>query len=160
MGEPVHPYDLAATLQRVADMQRQAVPDSKAAFAQFWRTYGAFPYWVNRLGPMRAEALADDLVDHVWEVVMRLVIGHLTEGYEGALEGRLPGYIDQALAYFGARARLQRDGDDAPLPGLAPEGAAVARAGGYQPFRIGAGPQIGVEIVLEVPFRFGVAPAV
>ncbi|MCZ7543209.1 MAG: hypothetical protein M5R40_06570 [Anaerolineae bacterium] len=154
-------YDLAATLERVALMAAAAVPDTKQAFAQFFRTYPNFPYWTLRLGPMQVEPEGEPYEVHTHEVVLRLVIGHLTEGYDGALEGRLPGYVTEALAYFQARPTLQRTRADAPLLYLHPNGAAVVRASGYRAFvRLGESVQIGAEITLSVPFHATIERAV
>ncbi len=154
-------YDLAAALERITLMQKAALPATKAAFAQFWRLAPNFPYWTNRLGPLRVAYDGEPDQTHTWQVVMRLVIGHLTQDYEGALEGRLPGWLQDTVAYFQARPQLRRDYTDAELLYLSPLGASVVGVTGYRAFvRIGESSQIGAEITLEVPFQVTIEKAV
>lgn len=80
-------------LQRVAAMQLEAMTSigvKADAKPYFYHTQDDFPYFTNRIAANpRTDNGAEDFDFNTPTVVMRLVVGHLTEGYRGEVETRL-----------------------------------------------------------------------
>lgn len=78
----------------------------------------AFPYFTNRLAPISIESDSHDLDLYEVEIVVRLVIGHVTEGYRGQSDERLNTYIPAVIGAINALELLQSALYPAALDGL------------------------------------------
>lgn len=99
-------------MDRVAALESEALaslspPVTADAVDRFFHTQSTYPYFVNRLGAITIEGDSEDLDVYTINVQMRLLIGHITEGYEGEVENRLQVYIPQVISYFNERQLLQ-----------------------------------------------------
>jgi hypothetical protein len=149
---------LLSLLDRVVKLQK-AIPlvnasaHSVTADAQpiLFYTQGSFPYWVNRIeGPDPIEDDSEMLEYTTYDVIMRLVVDHLTAGVNGERELDLYAYIPIIKDYFAARRDLKDDTYTTELTGL---NSADIRPGGtglriYQQSGIGA-VQVGCEFRLR-----------
>jgi len=79
------------------------------AKAYFNHTQEDFPYWTNRIGPITTESEIEDFEDDTYTFIMRLVIGHLTEGYDGEVEVNLDTWIPVIIKYFNEREWLNTE---------------------------------------------------
>jgi hypothetical protein len=104
--------DMQALMDRVAALEIEALaaltPTVDAnAVDRFFHVQATYPFFVNRLGAITVDDDSEDLDVYVVNVQMRLLIGKITEGYEGEVENRLQVYIPQIITYFNERELLQ-----------------------------------------------------
>ena len=104
--------NMVELMDRVAALETEALaalsPSVSAnAVDRFFHTQAAYPYFVNRLGAISIDADSEDFDVYTVNVQMRLLIGHITEGYEGEVENRLQLYIPQVITYFNEHEELQ-----------------------------------------------------
>jgi len=94
-------------LNRVVEMQKQAITCD--AFPRAFYQGEAFPYFVNRVTNMLFEPYADDdTIEKVTlEIAMRLIVGHVTQGYVGEPESTLYDHIVTVKTFFQQRELLQ-----------------------------------------------------
>lgn len=126
--------DVEALMVRVAALETEALaamtpPIMADAVPYFFHVQEAFPYWTNRLSTISAEDGAggdedfgEEYERYSYEIVMRLAIGHVTDGVRSEYERSLGRIIPHVLRYFNARELLQ----SAAYPG-APDDVLRAR---------------------------------
>lgn len=147
-------------LARVSEMQREALTtlvgtqiDSVPYFP-----YGgqeAFPYWTNRLGTAnytQDETGMDNLhIDR--QIIMRLLVGNVTEGYEGELQERLNEFIGDFVPYINRQGNAMLQTTTYPVPMqyleqplrlVSDSGVVVVQFGGAGKL------QLGIEFVIEL----------
>lgn len=104
---------------RVAALETEALaamtpPLVADAVPYFFHVQEAFPYWTNRLGSISAEDgvggaedFGEDFERYSYEVIMRLAVGHVTDGVRSEYERSLGRIIPHVMTYFNARELLQ-----------------------------------------------------
>jgi hypothetical protein len=153
---------LSDALSRIVHMELEITGASSDAKLFFFYSQEAFPYWTNRVGPFTRALDSQEFYVTTYSIILRLVIGHLSEGYDGALETTLQTvYIPQTLDYFSARTRLQNLTDTTPMVDIDPRGILITGGTGLSVFEdsgIGV-QQIGTEFTLELPIEEQIAQA-
>lgn len=151
---------LSDGLTRIVAMQKEAVSGSNAVPVFFWEQSN-FPYWTNRIGPITNELDSQEVRIRTHQIVMRLVIGHLTEGYDTILEQQLSTYIPNIMGYFDSRIYLNSAAYPLQMDDLDARGALLTDCTGLQIFEQGGvgSQQIGVEFTLELPFKVYITQA-
>lgn len=86
-------------LARVVAMEEAAFSGSQG-YPYFYQTQEQPPYWVNRLGPAQYSWDSEDIAIVRRDLVMRLVIARLTQGYSGEAETELLDNLDAIIQYF------------------------------------------------------------
>lgn len=113
---------IPAALDRIVLMQKEVMTDlgqTADAVPYFYHVQGAWPYWTNRVGDIQiSDDGSEDFDRDTYTIVMRLIIGHLTEGYHGELEADLYAWIPAIKTYFNEREGLQSDTMTTWLDGL------------------------------------------
>lgn len=97
-------------LARCVAIQKEALASiSVTADAKpyFLHTQESFPYFTNRIGGDEIGSDSHDFDRDTITVIMRLVIGHATEGYVGEPETNLYTWIPVIKEYFNERELLQ-----------------------------------------------------
>jgi len=85
--------------KRCGAIQTTAISGSTSL--PYFMTHGAtFPYWTNRLGPANTDWDSDQMQTETRTILMRLVIGHITQNYDGQTEDLLGDYIDAVYDAF------------------------------------------------------------
>lgn len=146
---------LSDGLARIVAMQKEIITTSDAK-PFFFYAQESFPYWTNRVGNVSVELQSQDFYIYTHHIVMRLVIGHKTEGYTGDLEQTLQTtYIPQTLEYFAGRIRLQSASYPGIMTDIDPRGAIMLNCTGLATFQDGGigVEQIGSEFTLEMPIQ-------
>lgn len=115
-------YDLGDIMARLPVMQVAAlaamVSPITADAVDYWPyQQEAFPYFWNRIASMSREAIAGDTEVHTYFIDMAMVIGHLTEGYQGETSQAAYARIPAVLDFF----RLHRDLADGSTYTTAPD---------------------------------------
>lgn len=151
------PLNYVELLQRVAALEIEALaalttPVTADAKPYFIHTQESFPYFTNRIGGDDIGSDSHDFDRDEITVVMRLVIGHTTEGYVGEPETNLYTYIPKVKEYFNERELLQ----SAAYP-VAMISLLDARITGHNGFRIFqntglSANQVGTEFTLTCNF--------
>lgn len=97
--------EISDVLDRVVAMQKEALPGSDSK--PFWPyQQETFPYWTNRLGStaigdrQAGNSGAEDIEQRSYTVLMRLVVGHITSGYEGERQDELYEWIVDIEDFF------------------------------------------------------------
>jgi len=142
-------------VERVMEMQRRCIPESKTAVPYALYVQNSLPYWTNTPGEMPQPEGPADVTAFTITVAMRLVIDHVTSGYQGTNQKLVWLYLPAVLRYF----RQYRDLIDQPglayVPYLAPKGCQITAPRGLSLFVTGetdATPkQLGLEFPLTVP---------
>lgn len=150
-------------LARVAELQIQALATVGVtcdAKDYFYHVQEEFPYWTNRLGAAEYSSESEDLDTDTYNVIMRLVIAHLTSGYKGENEKNLITWIPVVKTYFNSREQLVTE---TTYP-TAMDGLFWARVTSNTGFRIFestglSAMQIGTEFVLTALFDETIEPA-
>lgn len=106
------PLNYTELLLRVAALEKEALAAMTPAVVAdavpyFLHTQEAFPYFTNRIGGDAIESDSHDFDRDEITVLMRLVIGHATEGYTGEPETKLYTYMPQIKEYINERELLQ-----------------------------------------------------
>jgi hypothetical protein len=144
--------DAEELLLRMAALEEEAMEalDKRAdAKPYFFHTQEAFPYFTNRLGDITVDSDSEEIDLYTYEIVVRLVIGHRTEGYTGETDSALQSYIPHLIQYFNERELLQSEVYPDAMDNLTR--ARVVSCRGYTEFvnsGVG-GSQIGTEITLR-----------
>ena len=104
--------DMQSMMDRIAALETEALaaltPAVEAnAVDRFFHVQATYPFFVNRLGAMTIDDDSEDLDLYVVNVQMRLLIGKITEGYDGEVENRLQLYIPQVINYVNSRELMQ-----------------------------------------------------
>lgn len=98
---------------RIEAMQKEAVVSLKTDIdVFFWPEQGEIlPYFTNRLGPMATFTDGfDEWIEGYWHtVLMRLVVGHITEGFPGGVQDDAHQYIVLTETYFRTHEMLATD---------------------------------------------------
>ncbi len=112
----------------------------------------AFPYFTHRVGNIAVESDSHDLDVYEVELVARLVVGHITEGYHGQPESNLYTYLPALIATINARELLQSDTYTTALLGLVE--ARVSSSTGLRVFQMAGiqAQQVGTEITVVCTF--------
>jgi hypothetical protein len=79
-------------LDRLAALQEETIAGCEA-FTRDFAWSETPPYWTNRLGPATYEWNSEDICVETRQVISKLVVGHLTQGYQGEVEDDLYGYV-------------------------------------------------------------------
>jgi len=117
--------DIPELMLRVVALEKEAMatvlPAEKTcnAVPYFIYSQDSYPYFTNRDGA--GVSVNDDTeeFDHdTYTVIMRLIIGHVTEGYVGELETTLHTYIPTVKTYINSRGGLQSTAYPEALVGI------------------------------------------
>lgn len=156
---------LSQALSRIADMQVSALagmtPSVKADAVPYYPyEQEAYPYFTNRLLGYRAVTsddeegmVAEDVAYDEYIIAMRLVMGHLKEGYEGDLPENLYEYVPVLIDYFDDHQLLTSTTYLTELNFVEPRGVLITGASPYGAFQ-NAGTintQLGIEFSLRLP---------
>lgn len=142
-------YDFHEGILRINQLEELAVPQS-SAYPMFWYSQDVFPYWINRVGPGDFEVSGTRNSLDIYKVIARLVIGHLTEGYDGELEETLWSHIPRVLQTFRERPFLQSPKYSSAQKGL--ESVGVTLSQGYDIFRDTPDLHIGCEFTIDLTY--------
>lgn len=143
-------------LERVVALEKEAMTsmDVKAdAVPQFYHAQEAFPYFTNRIADIPISDDGSEDVDlNSPLVIMRLVVGHITEGYKGQPEAKLYTWLPVIKIYFNERMWLTSEKYPDKMAGL--QSARVVNGGGLRVFENAgiAAMQVGAEIQLACTF--------
>lgn len=148
--------NLEDALNRITALQQEIISGAYAAKVYFYKQSGPFPYWTNRIGLTPHELDSQDGHIYTYTVTMRLVIGHLGESYDQALEFSLyTTYIPQTFDYFARRIQLQSAAYPAQMTDLDPRGVLITNCTGLAIFSdsgIGV-QQVGAEFTMALPIK-------
>ena len=150
------PVDAQLTdlLDRLVLMQKAVMPGSDAVpVSYYWQE--ATPYWSNRIDSANFELNSEEMVNGIYVINMRVVLGIVTENYENIAEKQIAVQAPVILYYFGTRRSLKRTQADASLQWLLPEGAVITGfQAQYNMQNSGIGvQQFGIDFALEVPMN-------
>lgn len=150
---------LLKALERIVAMERLAVPESKAAGDYPFFTYASMPYWINYLSTVSPATAPHEMNQRTeYALRMRLITGHKTEGYDGALARQLYVWIPQVIEYFQARRHLQYEAAQTAVKYLHPNGVRITLSR-FGVFPVDAGTiHIGAEFDLVLPFTRQIMP--
>lgn len=159
---------LSVAMDRIAGMQIEAAAALQTTAGQnqlvaktFWPyQQESFPYMFNRISAHEVVRdasdtynISEDIVADVYTVAMRLVVGHLTEGYEGERQEDIYEFIPLLLDFFDENQLLTTTASPTPLDFIAANGAIITGGTGLSAFsNSGVGAmQLGWELNLELP---------
>ena len=137
---------------RIVAMEKLVVPNAVTAVPYIAYVQDTFPYWTNGMGRTPAPDGPDDATRYDLTVTMRLVIGHLTAGYEGENQEAAWVIAPTVLRYFRRYRFLQLPGQ-ARILHLAPTGCTISSPRGLVFAVIKETTQLALEFELIVPFN-------
>ena len=152
---------LSEAMLRIAAMQREALAVYNAdAKDYFYHWQESFPYFVNRITDEDTVFDSEDYKIRNYTITMRLVVGHLTEGYDGTPERNLYAFIPLVENKFDNNRVLTSVAYPTPMDWLNPEDITLERSRGTTFFEmtgVGGGQsaarQVGSEWTLTLPFH-------
>ena len=125
------------------------------AIPHIFHEQDSFPYIVHRVGASLAEPFSEDANLRVFDVFIRIVIGHHTSNYDGENETLVDEMIPLLIDYFEKHEMLTTDsGSTHTEPTyLHPDGMQIGDTSGIVAFSLGGvgSTQIGEELALTVP---------
>lgn len=159
---------LSAALDRIAEMQVEALAAFQTAAGlnqlvakTFWPyQQEGFPYMFNRISDhdvLREGSeeynISEDIIVDVYAVDMRLVVGHIKEGYEGERQEDIYEFIPLLLEFFDENQLLTSTLSPTTLDFIAENGAIITGGTGLSAFQNAGvlGMQVGWELNLELP---------
>ena len=80
---------------------------SADAVPYFIHTQESFPYFTNRIGNVEVGYDSNEMDRDIYTVVIRLVVAHITQGYDGVVETDLYNYIPAIITAFNENEGLQ-----------------------------------------------------
>lgn len=144
-------------LLRVVALEKEAMLNIEVnadAVPRFNYTGESFPYFINRIADTPILNDGSEVLDFNSPlVIMRLVIGHITEGYKGEPEAKLYEYLPPIKTYIQSRTNwLSSIEYPARMDGL--QSARITNAGGLRIFEDTgiASRQVGAELQLACIF--------
>lgn len=149
--------DLKATALRAVNLGKGAltalgITSDGEPYARY--TAALFPYWTARLDTINIDADSQDFDEYAVNVVLRLVIGHVTSGlYKGERDDELMTWIPHVIEYFNERELLTDDTYPTEIPELV--SARIISCSGYREFQNTAvgGTQVGADFTLRCEFQ-------
>jgi hypothetical protein len=157
---------LSQAMDRIAAMEKQALADLTPsvpadAVPYFPYEQEAFPYFFNRLSGVEPknslsdqdEDSGEDIVVEYYNITIRLVIGHLGEGYRGERAKDLYEYIPAVLQFFREHSFLTSTAYPSELDYINPLDISIPNGTGLLVFQ-NAGIvnfQVGTEFTLRLP---------
>ena len=161
--------DLNETLDRIVLIEKQALaslatPVTADAVPRFLHVQEETPYWTNRMTAFTSVGDSEDFDNDTYLLTARLIIGHITEGYDGESETRLYTYIPQFKTYLHERWGLQTDQTSGPDLSAAQRYLIRARITGGVAFAIFESSgintlQVGAEFNILCEFNETITPA-
>lgn len=125
------------------------------AIPHIFHEQDTFPYIVHRVGPSLPEPFSEDANLRVFDVFIRIVIGHYTSNYKGENEELVDEMIPVLIDYFEKHEMLTTDsGATHTEPTyIHPDGMQIGDTSGIVAFTLGGvgATQIGEELGLTVP---------
>ena len=147
-------------LLRVRDLEIEALEaladvDNADAVEYLYHFQEAFPYFTNRIGGVDVGADSEEFDIYTYQVIMRLVIEHITADYVGENESKLQLYIPQVVNYFNSRAMLQTTSGSYDTAMLSLMEARISSSTGFRIFTDAgiSAQQVGTEFVLTCIFE-------
>ena len=147
-------------LLRARDLEIEALEalaevDNADAVEYFYHFQEAFPYFTNRIGGVDVGADSEEFDTYTYQVIMRLVIEHLTADYVGKNESKLQLYIPQVINYFNSRALLQTTDGSYDTAMIHLIEARISNSTGFRIFTDAgiSAQQVGTEFVLTCVFE-------
>jgi hypothetical protein len=142
--------DLDDLIKRVCAMEEEAL--GIRALDVLADRLDQTPYMTNGLGDFAYDTNSEDMQADVYVVRMRLIIGHVTEGYKGQTERVLRKHIPVLRAFFAAHVGLTATKFPEPPDYLSQMGATLTGGIGTAYFQEPGIPmQVGTEFRLRVP---------
>lgn len=139
-------------IDRVVLLERQAATDSVNAVPYVLYAQESFPYWTNSPVDLAPGDGPKDARKFELDILMRLVIDHVTAGYEGERQYKAWENLGDIVLYFSQHPKLDLDGQ-AQLRYLDPIGASIRPRRGLQVARINETQQLCLEFDLIVPLN-------
>jgi hypothetical protein len=157
--------DYKNILNRMVAIEKEAMlalstPVTADAWPRFYVASESFPYFTNRVGPWRLDDDSEDIDIIEQDFIARLVIGHLTSGYQGERDAELATWITHLLEYFSEREWLQSAAYPAVPNHLT--SARLVNGPGYTVYvnsAIGSSIQIGTELTIRCTFDHDITQA-
>lgn len=147
-------YDLSALMDRLLEMEKEAVASVQTADGVTYFPYEqeAFPYWTNRITGITPAYLAQDIAQYPLRIAGRLVLGHLTEGYQGELLIRAYDFMEAVLSYFKDRPGMNSTAHSTQMDDIFTdlEIADIVGPAAFQNGGIGA-VQVGIDFIFTLP---------
>lgn len=155
--------DLQNLLLRLCAIEEEALAALSMpsdAIPRFWFAGEAFPYLTHRLGTIAVGEDSEDFDTYDVDVVIRLVIGHITSGYKGENDDKLTTWLPQLINYIDERELAQSAAYPTELTDLIR--IRVVSSTGYAVFvnsAIGNVQQVGTEITVRAEFEKDITQA-
>ena len=147
-------------LLRVRDLEIEALaaltsPVTCDAVEYFYHVQEDFPYWTNRISGIAVTGDSEEFDFDTYEVTMRLIVGHITEGYVGDPESTLYLYIPHVKLFFNEREHLQTTSGDYDTAMIGLWNARIGNSPGLRIFTDAgiSAQQVGTEFVLTCEFE-------
>ena len=104
-----------AIYDRLVAMQALAVTETRKVYDYIPPDSSPTPYWTNRMVDLQRENQGTDMVKWTVQIEAALVMGYVTEGYDGKLQEKLRRTtIPDVISYFEVRPRMTYTGQATP----------------------------------------------
>ncbi len=152
--------DAQELLLRVRDLEIEALaalspPVTCDAKEYLYHVQEEFPYWTNRISGIAVAGDSEELDVDTYEVTMRLIVGHITEGYVGDPESTLYLYIPHVKLFFNEHEMLQTTSGDYDTAMTSLWNARIGNSPGLRVYTDAgiSAQQVGTEFVLTCLFE-------
>jgi hypothetical protein len=149
---------LSDAMDRIVAMQKEALntlTGGKVDAVTYWPyQQNDYPYFINRLGALSLDnEYGEDIDGYIHVVLMRLVVGHITEGYKGETPANMYDYIPAVQAFFRNNPMLTSTANPTAPDYLFYEARIISHTGFVVFSQGGIGQlQVGCEFTLQLPY--------
>lgn len=149
---------LEEVLDRLLVIEEEAFPTADC-IPYFFHFQDAFPYFTHRIGDLSLEQLSSQYSVDSYTIIVRIVVAHLLEGYDGESEVKIANILPKLVRAFIGKRWLRSDVYPEGMVGLSPNGIQLQQIRGLSVFDDGGFGsesqgirQVGTEVTLLIPF--------
>lgn len=149
---------LEEVIDRLLEIEQEAFPNADC-IPFFFHAQESFPYFTHRYGDITPEVLSSQHYVDSYTIVVRIVVAHLEEGYDGQGEVEVYRLLRGLIRMFLKRPTLKSLAYPEAMLNLSPDGIELQEVRGLSVFEDGGvgadgqvAKQVGTEITLLVPF--------
>lgn len=149
---------LEEVLDRLLEIEQEEFPEADC-IPYFFHFQDGFPYFTHRIGDLSLEQLSSQYSVDSYTIIVRIVVAHFGEGYNGEDEVKIANILPKLVRAFIGKRWLRSAAYPEGMIGLSPTGIQLQQIRGLAVFDDGGFGsesqgvrQVGTEVTLLISF--------